>query len=186
MEFRKLGTSGLKVSAISLGAWLSYGSSRIEEDGAVRCIQYAIEKGVNYIDVADMYAGGRAEEVVGHVVRGMKRSDLVISTKAYWAMSDNINDRGLSRKHITESVNQSLKRFGMEYVDIFFCHRPDPETPSDETIRAIEDLIRQGKILYWGTSMWKAEHMDAAYDALRRRNINRRGGEQASRAARDT
>lgn len=173
MEFRKLGTSGLKVSAISLGAWLTYGSSRIEEDGAVRCIRYAVEQGVNYIDVADIYANGRAEEVVGHAVQGMKRSDLVISTKAYWPMSDNINDRGLSRKHITESVNQSLKRFGMEYVDIFFCHRPDPETPIDETIRAIEDLIRQGKILYWGTSMWKAEHIDAAYDALRTLNMNR-------------
>jgi aryl-alcohol dehydrogenase-like predicted oxidoreductase len=116
---------------------------------------------------------GRGEEVVGIAVKDYKRSDLVISTKAYWPMSDNVNDRGLSRKHITESVNKSLKRLGMEYVDIFFCHRPDPEVPVDETIRAIEDLINQGKVLYWGTSMWTANDIDGAYEALKTLNMNR-------------
>ena len=173
MEFRKLGTSGLKVSAISLGAWLTYGSSHVQEQQAIECIRHAIEQGVNFIDVADMYSLGRGETIVGQAVKDYDRSHLVISTKAYWPMSDDVNDRGLSRKHITESVNKSLKRFGMDYIDIFFCHRPDPEVPVDETIRAIEDLINQGKVLYWGTSMWTAKDLDGAYDALKTLNMNR-------------
>ena len=173
MEYRNIGTSGLKVSAISLGAWLTYGGGYVEEERAANCIHHAIDAGINFIDVADVYAAGRAEEVVGRAVKGYNRSDLVISTKAFWPMSENINDRGLSRKHITESVNKSLKRFGLDYIDIFFCHRHDPETPYDETIRAIEDLIRQGKILYWGTSMWQAQFIDAAYNTLKTLNMNR-------------
>lgn len=173
MEYRNIGTSGLKVSAISLGAWLTYGGGYVEEEQAANCIHHAIDAGINFIDVADVYAAGRAEEVVGRAVKGYNRSDLVISTKAFWPMSENINDRGLSRKHITESVNKSLKRFGLDYIDIFFCHRHDPETPYDETIRAIEDLIRQGKILYWGTSMWQAQFIDAAYNTLKTLNMNR-------------
>jgi voltage-dependent potassium channel beta subunit len=173
MEYRKLGKSGIKVSAISLGAWLTYGSSRVEEDNAIACIRHAIEREINFIDVADVYALGRAEEIVGRAVQPFKRSDLVISTKAYWPMSQNVNDRGLSRKHITESVNQSLKRFGLEYIDIFFCHRYDPETPVEETIRAIEDLIAQGKIFYWGTSMWTAANLDEALQVVDEINANR-------------
>lgn len=173
MEYRNIGTSGLKVSAISLGAWLTYGGGYVEEERAANCIHHAIDVGINFIDVADVYAAGRAEEVVGRAVKGYNRSDLVISTKAFWPMSENINDRGLSRKHITESVNKSLKRFGLDYIDIFFCHRHDPETPYDETIRAIEDLIRQGKILYWGTSMWQAQFIDAAHNTLKTLNMNR-------------
>jgi len=173
MDYRKLGTSGLRVSAIALGAWLTYGSNRVEEDQAVACIHHAIDKGINFLDAADIYAYGRAEEIVGQAIKGYNRSDLVISTKAFWPMSANINDRGLSRKHITESVNKALKRFDMDYVDIFFCHRHDPETPVEETIRAIEDLIRQGKVLYWGTSMWSAENIDEAYAALETLNMNR-------------
>lgn len=173
MEYRRLGTSGLKVSAISLGAWLTYGSSRVAEDSAIACIHRAIEQGINYIDAADVYAYGRAEQVVGAAVRNHKRSDLVIATKAYWPMSDNVNDRGLSRKHIIESVNKSLQRLGMEYIDIFYCHRYDSETPVEETIRAIEDLIRQGKVMYWGTSMWTAANIDEAYEVLKRVSANR-------------
>jgi voltage-dependent potassium channel beta subunit len=172
VEYRQVGSSGLRVSAISLGAWLTYGSRRLQEETATQCLRYAIENGINFIDVADAYAGGRAEEVVGRAVQDYQRSDLVISTKAYWPMSDNVNDRGLSRKHITESVNKSLKRFGMDYVDIFFCHRYDPTTPTEETIRAIEDLIRQGKVLYWGTSMWTAENIDESFDVLARVNAH--------------
>lgn len=173
MEYRRLGTAGIKVSAVSLGAWLTYGSSRVEEDTAVSCIHHAIESGINFIDVADVYAIGRAEEVVGRAIAEHKRSDLVISTKAYWPMSDEVNDRGLSRKHVTESVNKSLKRLNQEYIDIFFCHRYDPETPVEETIRAIEDLIHQGKILYWGTSMWTADNVEEAYKVVERINANR-------------
>lgn len=172
MEYRKLGKWGVKVSAISLGAWLTYGSSRVEEDRSVACIHYAIEKGINFIDAADIYAHGRAEEVVGRAIKDHKRSDLVLSTKAYWPMSENVNDRGLSRKHLFESVHKSLKRFDTDYVDLFFCHRHDPETPVEETIRAIEDLIRQGKILYWGTSMWTAANIDEAANAADRLNAN--------------
>jgi voltage-dependent potassium channel beta subunit len=162
MEYRRLGRSGLKVSAISLGAWLTYGSSRFEFDNAVACLRAAMDNGINYIDVADIYARGEAEKVVGQALKGYKRTDFVISTKAYWPMSDNINDRGLSRKHIFESVEKSLKRFEIDYIDLFFCHRWDDETPTDETVQAIDDLIRQGKILYWGTSMWSAANIAEA------------------------
>lgn len=162
MEYRRLGGSGLKVSAISLGAWLTYGSSRVEFEAAEQCIRAAIENGINFIDVADIYARGQAEETVGKVIKDYQRSDLVISTKAYWPMSDNVNDRGLSRKHIFESVEKSLKRFNIDYIDIFFCHRYDDESPTEETVRAIDDLIRQGKIMYWGTSMWSAANIAEA------------------------
>lgn len=173
MDYRRLGTSGLKVSAISLGAWLTYGSDRVAEDNAVTCIHRAIELGINFIDVADIYAHGRAETVVGRAVKDHKRSDLVISTKAFWPMSENVNDRGLSAKHVIESVNQSLKRFDLEYIDIFFCHRYDPETPVEETMRAIDILMQQGKILYWGTSMWTAANIDEAYSVLERVSMAR-------------
>jgi voltage-dependent potassium channel beta subunit len=169
MEYRNVGKSGLKVSALSLGAWLSYGHKGSEAD-AMATIHRAIALGANFIDVADVYAEGRAESMVGKAIAGMKRSDLVISTKAYWPMSDNPNDRGLSRKHLFESIDASLKRLGTDYVDLFFCHRFDPETPLKETIRALDDLIRQGKILYWGTSMWKAEQIDAAHEVAARLN----------------
>ncbi len=172
MEYRKLGTSGLKVSAISLGGWLTYGGS-VGDDMAAQCIHKAIEHGVNFIDVADIYAGGKSEEAVGRAIKDYRRSDLVISTKTYWPMSDNVNDRGLSRKHITESVHQSLKRLGTDYVDIFFCHRFDDETPVEETVRAIDDLIHQGKILYWGTSMWTAANINDAIGVVKAINANR-------------
>lgn len=165
MQYRRLGSTGMKVSAISIGAWLTYGSNAVEQETAKACLQKAIENGVNFIDVADSYAKGEAEKFVGKVIKDYKRSDLVISTKAFWPFSDNINDRGLSRKHLFESVEKSLKRFDMDYLDIFFCHRYDKETPTEETVRAIDDLIRQGKILYWGTSMWDANQIQEALTA---------------------
>ena len=173
MEYRKLGTSGVTVSAISLGAWLTFGSGTVDEERSVACIHRAIEQGVNFIDVADMYSYGRGEEVVGQAIKDYNRSHLVVSTKCYWPMSDDVNDRGLSRKHVTELVNQSLKRFDMEYVDIFFCHRYDPDVPTEETMRAIEDLIAQGKVLYWGTSMWTAANLNEAYGLLPKINMDR-------------
>ncbi|MEP6986587.1 MAG: aldo/keto reductase family protein, partial [Chloroflexota bacterium] len=173
MEYRKLGNSGLKVSAISLGAWLTYGSDVVQEETSMQCVRRAIEGGVNFIDVADMYSYGRGEELVGKVIKDYKRSDLVISTKAFWPMGDNVNDRGLSRKHIVESVNKSLKRFDMDYVDIFFCHRFDVNVPLDETVRAIDDLIRQGKILYWGTSMWNAANINDGHAMVKQINATR-------------
>ena len=178
VQYRKLGTAGVKVSAISLGAWLTYGSNRVAEEQSIACIRAAIESGINFIDVADIYSYGRAEEVVGKVIKDYKRSDLVISTKAYWAMSENVNDRGLSRKHIIESVEQSLKRFGTDYLDIFFCHRFDDETPVEETVMAIDDLIKQGKIMYWGTSMWTAANISSAYSVVNSHKLNRPVTEQ--------
>lgn len=167
MEYRRLGRSGLRVSAVSLGAWLTYGSSQVEEDTSAACLRTAIENGINFIDVADIYAHGEAEKVVGKVIKSFDRSKLVISTKAFWPMSDDVNDRGLSRKHIIESVNKSLKRFDMDYLDIFFCHRYDEDSETEETVRAIDDLIHQGKILYWGTSMWTASNIEEGVAAAK-------------------
>ena len=172
MKYRNVGQSGLKVSVLSLGAWLSYGHKGTEHD-AIASVHRAVELGANFIDVADVYADGRAETIVGKSIKDMKRSDLVISTKAYWPMSENVNNRGLSRKHITESINASLKRLDMDYVDLFFCHSFDSETPLDETVRAIDDLVRQGKILYWGTSNWKASQLDTLLEVVKETGANR-------------
>lgn len=162
MEYRRLGITGMKVSSISIGAWLTYGSDSVEFQTAEACLNTAIDNGINFIDCADIYAKGKAEETVGRAIAGKDRTKLVLSTKAYWPMSDDPNDSGLSRKHIVESVNKSLKRLGTDYIDIFFCHRYDIDTTTEETVRAIDDLIRQGKILYWGTSMWESRYIDDA------------------------
>ncbi len=164
MEYRSLGRCGLKISEISLGGWLTYGGS-VSDDTAKDCIRTAIEQGVNFIDLADAYSRGDAERVVGELLTEYKRSDLVISSKLYWPMSDNVNDRGLSRKHIMESVEASLKRLGTDYLDIYFCHRYDEETPVTETVRAMSDLVQQGKVLYWGTSVWEADQIESAVGA---------------------
>ncbi|MCU0512620.1 MAG: aldo/keto reductase family protein [Anaerolineae bacterium] len=168
MEYRRMGSTGTQISVISLGAWLTYGSETVAFETAKECIRTAIEAGINYIDVADIYSGGKAEETLGKAIKGLDRTKLVISTKAYFPMSDDVNDRGLSRKHLFESVHKSLKRLGTDYVDIFFCHRYDLNTRTDETVRALDDLIRQGKILYWGTSMWEAWQIEEAFAAAER------------------
>ncbi len=169
MEYRRLGTAGMKVSSVSLGAWLTYGGS-VENETAAQCLSAAVEQGINFIDVADAYAGGRAEEVVGRWMKGYKRSDLVISSKLYWPMSENVNDRGLSRKHIMESIDKSLRRLDTDYLDIYFCHRYDPNTPVEEVVRAMDDLVHQGKVLYWGTSVWSAAQLEDAVGTARRYN----------------
>lgn len=178
MEYRRLGSTGMQISAISLGAWLTYGDA-VTLRTAKACIKAAIDNGINFIDVADSYANGEAEKVVGQAIKDFERSNVVISTKCYWPISDDVNDRGLSRKHIFESVERSLKHFETDYIDIFFCHRYDKNTPTDETVRAIEDLIRQGKILYWGTSMWEAHQIQEAVDAADRYNAYRPVVEQS-------
>lgn len=168
MEYRFLGSSGLKVSALSLGAWVTYGS-QVGEDIAYECMVAAYERGVNFFDNAEAYASGKAEVVMGNVIKrtGWKRADLVISTKVFWG-GQGPNDRGLSRKHVIEGVNASLERLQLDYVDLVFCHRPDPDTPIEETVRAMNWLIDQGKAFYWGTSEWSAEQiMDAARIAER-------------------
>ncbi len=161
MKYRRVGRSGLKVSEISIGAWLTYGGS-VEAARAERIIHTAVDRGVNFIDIADIYARGEAEKVVGAAIKSLNRSDLVISSKLFWPMSDNVNDRGLSRKHIMESIEKSLKRIGTDYLDIYFCHRWDEETEVEEIVRAMDDLVHQGKVLYWGTSVWSAAQIELA------------------------
>src|SRR5690606_25488296 len=151
----RLGRSGLKVSEISLGAWITFGN-QIEEQTAVDLIHAAYEAGVNFFDNADMYANGRAEEVMGRAIRSLPRQALVISSKVFWPTMPGPNGRGLSRKHVTESIHASLKRLGTDYVDLYFCHRYDPDTPFEEVVRVMDDLVHQGKVLYWGTSEWGA------------------------------
>ncbi|MEW5794987.1 MAG: aldo/keto reductase family protein [Candidatus Zixiibacteriota bacterium] len=161
MKYRRLGKYGIKVSEISLGAWLTFGNS-VDAKRTAEIVHAAVDAGVNYLDLADIYARGEAEKVVGQAIRGMTRSNLVISSKLYWPMSDNVNDRCLSRKHIMESIDKSLARIGTDYLDLYFCHRFDKETQVEETVRAMSDLVAQGKILYWGTSVWEADQIERA------------------------
>jgi voltage-dependent potassium channel beta subunit len=156
------------VSALSLGAWVTYGS-QVGEDVAYKCMTAAYKHGVNFFDNAEAYASGEAEVVMGNVIRraGWKRSDLVISTKIFWG-GQGPNDRGLSRKHIIEGVDAALARLQLDYVDLVFCHRPDPDTPIEETVRAMNHVIDRGKAFYWGTSEWSADQiMEAAMIARR-------------------
>jgi aryl-alcohol dehydrogenase-like predicted oxidoreductase len=155
MEFRHLGRSGLMVSEISYGNWLTHGS-QVEEDAAKQCVRAALDEGITTFDTADVYAGTRAEEVLGRALQGVRRESLEIFTKVYWPTGDGPNDRGLSRKHITESVNGSLRRLRTDYVDLYQAHRYDNETPLEETLKTFDDLVRQGKVLYVGVSEWTA------------------------------
>ena len=166
MHYRRLGHSGLKVSEISLGSWITFGA-QITEETAVSLIHAAYDQGINFFDNADMYANGQAEVVLGKAIQDLPREELVISSKVFWPVGKGPNARGLSRKHVTESVNSSLKRMGLDYLDLYFCHRYDPDTPVEEVVRTMNDLIHQGKILYWGTSEWEAAQVMEAYGIAR-------------------
>lgn len=172
MEYRKLGRTGLKVSEISLGSWLTYGGY-VEKENAVRSIETAYDLGINFFDTANVYEKGAAEELVGEALKAYPRESYVLATKAFWPMGDGPNDRGLSRKHVMEQVHASLKRLGHDYVDIFYCHRHDPETPLDETLRTIDDLVRQGKVLYVGVSEWQASQIAEALTVADRYLLDR-------------
>jgi voltage-dependent potassium channel beta subunit len=163
MNYRRLGSSGLKVSELSLGAWVTYGG-QVGEEVATECMSAAYDVGVNFLDNAEAYAHGNAETVMGNVIKklGWPRESLVISSKVFWG-GERPNSSGLSRKHVYEACRNSLKRLQLDYLDLFFCHRPDPQTPIEETIRAMDDLVHQGKIFYWGTSEWKAEDIMKAH-----------------------
>jgi aryl-alcohol dehydrogenase-like predicted oxidoreductase len=160
MEFRNLGNSGLKVSAISYGNWITHGS-QVEEDAANACVKRALELGITTFDTADVYAGTRAEAVLGRALTGLKRSELEIFTKVYWPTGKGPNARGLSRKHIMESITGSLTRLNTDYVDLYQAHRFDYETPLEETMVAFSDIVRQGKALYIGVSEWTASEIAA-------------------------
>ncbi|ANY65917.1 voltage-gated potassium channel [Paenibacillus sp. BIHB 4019] len=162
MQFRNLGKSGLKVSEISLGSWLTYGGY-VERDNAVKAIETAYGLGINFFDTANVYERGEAEKVMGETLRAYPRESYVLATKVFGKMGDGPNDQGLSRKHITEQCHASLKRLGADYIDLYYCHRHDPNTPMEETLRALDDLVRQGKVLYVGISEWTAAQMAEAH-----------------------
>jgi voltage-dependent potassium channel beta subunit len=167
MKYRRLGKAGLKMSELSLGAWVTYGN-QVGEEGTTACMKEAYDQGVNFFDNAEAYAHGNAEVVMGNVIKklGWKREDIVVSSKVFWG-GKGPNDTGLSRKHVYEACRRSLKRLQLDYLDLFFCHRPDPTTPIEETVRAMDDLVHQGLILYWGTSEWTAADIMRAHGAAR-------------------
>ena len=171
MKYRRLGDSGLKLSELSLGAWVTYGG-QVGEDAALKCMSAAYEAGVNFFDNAEAYANGKAEVAMGNVFKktGWARESFVVSSKVFWG-GEGPNDRGLSRKHIYEACRRSLKRLQLDYLDLFFCHRPDPTTPIEETVCAMDDLIHQGLVLYWGTSEWTAADIMRACGIARERGL---------------
>lgn len=171
MQYRRLGRAGMKVSALSLGGWTTFGALVKDQQITRDIIVRAYDAGINFFDIADIYAQGEAERMMGQVLRMFPRHTLVISSKLFWPMSDDINDRGLSRKHIMASIDSTLQRIGTDYLDMYFCHRYDDETPVEETVRAMDDLIHQGKILYWGTSEWTGAQIREALDVCEEYNL---------------
>ncbi len=172
MRYRHLGRSGVRVSTISLGSWLTFGH-KTDEDIAVQCVRRAFDLGVNLFDTANMYSEGRAETILGAALAPVPRHEYVLATKAFFPVGPGPNDRGLSRKHIFEQVHQSLSRLRTDYIDLFQCHRYDAETPLDETLRAIDDLIAQGKVLYGGVSVWSVENIRDAMALARDLGLRR-------------
>ncbi len=172
MEYRHLGRAGVKVSAISLGSWLTYGNA-VEQQTAIDCVHRAYESGINFFDTANAYNRGEAEKVVGSALKDYRRDSYVLATKVFFPMGEGPNDHGLSRKHITEQCHASLKRLGTDYIDLYQCHRYDPETPIDEVLRALDDLVRQGKVLYVGVSEWSAAQITDAVHTAHERNFDK-------------
>ncbi len=170
MHYRRLGRSGLKISEISLGSWVTMGS-QIDETTSSELIHAAFDKGVNFFDNADIYARGQAEIVMGKAIKDIPREQVVISSKVFWPTMEGPNGRGLSRKHITESIHASLKRLGTDYLDLYFCHRFDPDTAVEEVVFTMNTLIEQGKIFYWGTSEWRASQIAEAFGIARQFNL---------------
>jgi voltage-dependent potassium channel beta subunit len=170
MHYRRLGKSGLKVSEIALGAWITIGN-QIDEKISSDLIHAAYDQGINFFDNADAYANGQAEIVMGKAIKDLPREGLVISSKVFWPTMPGPNGRGLSRKHMTESLNATLKRMEVDYLDIYYCHRYDPDTPVEEVVSTMNTFIQQGKILYWGTSEWEASQITHARGLARQFNL---------------
>ena len=180
MIYRHLGSAGIKVSVLSLGSWVTYGS-QIDIDSASQMIKYAYDHGVNYFDNAESYAGGQSEVIMGQAFRrlGLGRGSYLVSTKLYWGLHEGPNEKNtLNRKYLLEAIEGSLERLGMKYVDLLFCHRPDPETPIEETVWAMHDIISSGKALYWGTSEWSAEQIRQAWETADKHNLRKPQMEQ--------
>ena len=172
MEYRKLGSSGMYVSEISYGNWITHGS-QVEQDAAIKCVRTALDLGITTLDTADVYAGTRAETVLGKALKGVRRESYELFTKVFWPTGPAKNDRGLSRKHIMESVHASLKRLNTDHIDLYQFHRFDYETPLEESLSAFDDLIRQGKVMYIGFSEWKASEISAAVKIQKELGYNR-------------
>lgn len=172
MRHRKLGSSGMYVSEITFGNWLTHGS-QVEEKSAIKCVRTALDLGITTLDTADMYAGTRAETVLGRALKGVRRESYELLTKVYWPTGSGKNDRGLSRKHIMESVNASLKRLQTDHIDLYQFHRFDYETPLEESLSAFDDLIRQGKVFYIGFSEWRSEEIKEALRIQERRGFDK-------------
>ena len=171
MEYRRLGKSGLKVSEFSFGAWVTFGK-QVDVDAAAKLIGTAYDAGVNFFDNAEAYEAGKAEEVMGDAIKklGLSRDTYAVSTKVFWGGPGPLN-KGLNRKHIFDACHAGLKRLKVDYLDLYFCHRPDVETPIEETVRAMSDLVAQGKVMYWGTSEWTAQQLTEAYGVARQHNL---------------
>ena len=171
MLYRRLGKSGLKVSALSFGSWVTFGQ-QVDNSVAESCLKTAYDAGINLFDNAEIYANGQSEEVMGAILSkfGWSSDTYIVSSKVFWG-GELPNQTGLSRKHVIEACQAALKRLRVEYLDLYYCHRPDPETPIEETVRAMDTLIQQGKVLYWGTSEWSAQEIMEAYSIARQYNL---------------
>ena len=180
MEYRRLGSAGLKVSALSLGSWVTYGP-QVDVEAAVKMLKTAYDTGVNFFDNAEAYSGGKSEEIMGAALKrlGLRRASYAVSTKLFWGLNEGPNEKNtLNRKYLMQAVDGSLKRFGLDYVDLLFCHRPDRNTPVEEVVWAMSDIVASGKALYWGTSQWSAEEIREAWDIADRRNLRKPQMEQ--------
>jgi voltage-dependent potassium channel beta subunit len=175
MQYRRLGQSGLKVSELSLGAWVTFGN-QLDVRGAVQCMAAARDAGVNFFDNAEVYAGGQAERIMGAALRelGWPRASYVLTTKFFWGLNGGPNERNtLNRKYLLGAIDGSLERLGLGCVDVVFCHRADPDTPLEETVWAMHDMIERGKALYWGTSEWSADEISAAWEIADRHHLHK-------------
>ena len=171
MEYRNLGKSGLKISCLSFGSWVTF-VNQLTESTALTCMSIARDHGLNFFDNAEAYANGKSEILMGKIFKKLKwsRDSYIVSSKAFWG-GELPTQKGLSKKHIHDACNQALKRLQLDYLDLYYCHRPDPETPIEETVYAMNDLITQGKILYWGTSEWSAAEIDYAFQVADKFNL---------------
>src|SRR3954469_11575565 len=175
MEYRRLGGSGLKVSVPSFGSWVTFGS-QLDTGLAKDCLAAARDAGVNFFDNAESYGGGESERIMGRAIAelGWSRESYVVSTKVFWGLSDTVNMRNtLNRKYLLQAIDGSLERFGPDFVDLLYCHRADPETPMEETVQAMSDIVSSGKALYWGTSEWKADEIRAAWEIAERHHLHK-------------